>query len=268
MKCKIFIIIFCCLLCLFGGGKRKSLEQNELYLNIDKIEEDTYLEKRNNPESIYQSINGFVYLLDNADLYKVSVKDKKEKKIKTSIRSFLVTQHYIVYCNENATLRICDLDGNNDKKLYSNVDVCTIGEDENILLLSGHIENWSIGEYDLNTNKFKEVEIQGNTSPKHTCFCDNKFIYADLYDISTVDIETGNVKELLSLYGKKEAVAQVTCMYISNDKIYYGIKALKKNYSYMTGLWRMNLDGKDKEQLEKQEINDICFIGEEYIILD
>lgn len=135
MKCKIFIIFFCCLLCLFGCGKRNSLEQNELYLNIDKIEEDTYLEKRNNPESIYQSINGFVYLLDNADLYKVSVKDKKEKKIKTSIRSFLVTQHYIVYCNENATLRICDLDGNNDKKLYSNVDVCTIGEDENILLL-------------------------------------------------------------------------------------------------------------------------------------
>lgn len=268
MKCKIIIIIFCfsCLLC--GCDKRNSLEQNKLFSYFDKMEENTYLEKRNNPESVYQSMNGFVYLLDNGTLYKVSKRNKKEVRIKTGILSFLVTKNQIAYCDENATLHICDLNGNNDKKLYSNVDVCTIGEDENVLFLSGHIENWSLGEYDLNKGKFRKIDIKGNTSPKHTCFCDNKFVFADTYDISTVNIETGEVKEVLSLYGKKEAVAQVTCIYIFNNKIYYGVKAIKNSYSSMTGLWRMNLDGENKEQLEKQEINDICFVGEECIMLD
>lgn len=269
MKYNIVIIIFCCsCLCFCGCGNRNSLEQNKLHSKIDKMEENTYLEKRSNPESMYQSINGFVYLLDGATLYKISVKDKKEDKIKAGVRSFLVTKNYIAYCDGEDTLHICDLNGNNDKKLYSNVDVCTTGEDENILLLSGHIDNWSLGEYDLNKNKFRQIDIKGNTSPKHTCFCDDMFVFADTYDISVVDIKTGEVKELLSLYGKKDAVAEVTCMYIFNKKIYYGIKALKNEYSSMTGLWRINLDGRNKEQLEKKEINNICFIGNQYIIFD
>ncbi len=265
----LFVIVVCFCIC---GCSGESFKQSKLYLYMDKMDQDTYSEKRNNPESCYQVANGYVYWLDGGNLYRITPKDIKIEKVITNVCSFLVTPQCIYYCTEVGTfgnsLRRCDLDGENIEMLYSNVDVCTVGEEENVLLLSGHIENWTIGEYQLKDKQFKEIEVDSSLSYEQTCFCDGKFIYADTYDISSVDVKTGKAKELWSLYDEVEALARTTCIYVHENKIYYGIKGVKEKSKSVTGLWVMDLDGKNKQQIRNQEVNSICFVGDELIILE
>lgn len=232
---------------------------------------DTYLEKRNNPESCYQVANGYVYWLDSGNLYRITPKDIKTEKVITNVRSFLVTLQCIYYCTEVGTfgnsLRCCDLDGENSEMLHSNVDVCTLDENEERLLLSGHIENWTIGEYQLKSKQFREIEVDSSLSYEHACFCDDKFIYADTYDISCVDVKTGKAEELWSMYDEVEALARTTCIYVHENKIYYGIKGVKEKSKSVTGLWMMDLDGENQQQISNQEVNSICFVGDELVIL-
>lgn len=234
------------------------------------MEMDTFIEKNNNPESCYQTANGNIYLLYRGDLYKASIGDGWMYKVLHYIRSFVVTEESIFYCTEigrsGNSLHRCDLDGSNDEILYENVDACTMLE-ENILLLSGHIEQWTLGTYDLKNNQFREIDINGSTGPKKTCFYDNLAIYASTYDIHTVDTNSGEVERLWSLYDDHEALARVTCLYVYGDKIYFGVDAIREKANAVTGLWRMDLDGKNQEQLTKEKANGICFVGGEYVIL-
>lgn len=268
--CFLLVVInFCVLGYLCSNPWPVALKKSKLYPYIDKMEMDTFIEKNNNPESCYQTVNGNIYLLHHGDLYKASVEDDRMYKVRHYIRSFLVTGESIFYCTEMGSsgnsLHRCDLDGSNDEILYKNVDACTMLE-ENILLLSGHIEQWTLGTYDLKNNQFREIDIKGNASPKKTCFHDNLAIYADTYDISTVDTDSGEVEELWSLYDDHKALAKVTCLYVYDDKIYFGVDAVTKKANSVTGLWRMDLDGKNQEQLTKEKIYEICFVGGEYII--
>jgi hypothetical protein len=233
------------------------------------MEMDTSIEKNNNPESCYQTINGYIYLIEQGNLYKAAIGDDRMYKIISHVRSFFVRDESIFYCTEiNASgnsLHRCNPDGSKDEILYKNVDACTMSE-ENTLLLSGHIEQWTLGRYDLKNNQFSEIDINGNASPKRTCFHDSLAIYADTYDISTVDTNSGEVTELWSLFDDYEALAKVTCLYVYGDKIYFGVQAIRKKANSVTGLWRMDLDGKNQEQLTTKEVNDICFVGGEYIV--
>lgn len=267
----ILAICFCVLGYLYSEFRSVALKKSGLYPYIDKMEMDTFMEKNNNPESCYQTVNGNIYLIKQGNLYKASKGDDRMYKVLPNVRSFFVTEESIFYCTEirelGNSLHRCDLDGSNDKILYKNVDACTMLE-ENILLLSGHIEQWTLGRYDLKNNQFREIDINGNASPKKTCFHDNLAIYADMYDISTVDTNSGKVTELWSLYDDYEALAKVTCLYVYGNKIYFGVNAIRKKANSVTGLWRMDLDGKNQEQLTKKKINDICFVGGEYIILE
>jgi len=245
-----------------------ALKKSRLYPYINRMKADTFLEKNNNPESCYQIVDGTIYLMEQGDLYKAHTGDDRMNKVISNVRSFVVIEEFIYYCTEivgsGNSLHKCNLDGSNDKMIHKNVDACTMwGED--ILLLSGHIDQWTLLRYDIKNAQFEEIEINGNASPKKTCFHDNLTVYADTYDISTVDTDSGEVKELWSLYDDYEALAEVTCLYIHNDKIYFGVKARKKKADSATGLWSMDLDGKNQEQLTKKKVNEICFVGEECI---
>lgn len=271
MRFLFLAICFCVLGYLYSKSGSVALKKSGLYPYIDKMEMDTFMEKNNNPESCYQTVNGNIYLIKQGNLYKASKGDDRMYKVLPNVRSFFVTEEFIFYCTEigrtGNALHRCDLDGNNDEILYKNVDACTMPK-ENMLLLSGHIEQWTLGRYDLKNNQFMEIVIKGNASPKKTCFHDNLAIYADTYDISTVDTNSGEVTELWSLYDDYEALAKVTCLYVHGNKIYFGVKAIREKANSVTGLWRMDLDGKNQEQLTKKEINDICFVGGEYKILE
>lgn len=254
-----------------------ALKTSSLYPYINKVEADTSSDKINNPESYYQTINGNIYLLERGNLYKASIGDNRMYRVISydlpSIRSFFVTEESIFYCTEigteakgsGNTLRRCNLDGSNEEILYKNVDVCTM-LDKNTLLISGHLESWTIGTYDLKNKQFREIKIYGTVTPKKTCFHDNLAIYSYTYNIRTVDIESGEVEELWSLYDDYEALAEITSIYVYDDKIYYGVKATRKKASSVTGLWRMDLDGKNQEQLIKKEVYEICFVGGENVI--
>ncbi len=274
-KYALFIILsFSLCLCISGcsGDNGDSFKKSKLYSYMDKMKEDTYLEKRNNPESCYQVANGYVYWLDGGNLYRITPKDMKAEKIITDVRSFLITPQCIFYCTEGSimgnSLRRCAFDGEDDEILHLNVDVCTLDENEERLLLSGHIENWTIGEYQLKNKQFKEIEVDSSLSYEQACFCDGKFIYADTYDISSVDVKTGKAEELWSMYDEVEALARTTCIYVHENKIYYGIKGVKEKSKSITGLWMMDLDGKNNQQLNNQEVNKICFVGDELVILE
>ncbi len=268
--CVLFVAICLCISgYLYRTSRSVALNKSRLYPYFDKMEMDTSIEKKNNPESCYQTVNGKIYLIQRGNLYKASIGDDRMYKVLSNVRSFFVTDAFIFYCTEvkelGNSLHCCDLDGNNDEILYKNVDACTM-LDENTLLLSGHIEEWTLGKYDLKNNQFMEIDVNGSVAPKKTCFYDNIAIYADTYDISTVDVESGNVEEVWSLYDDYEALAEVTCLYVYDSKIYYGINALRKKVSSMTGLWRMDLDGKNQEQLTKKKVDEICFVDGEYVI--
>ena len=266
-----FVTCFCVWRYLYSKPRSVSLNESRLYPYIVKMEMDTIMEKNNNPESCYQTVNGNIYLIEQGNLYKAAREDDRMYKVLPNVRSFFVTEESIFYCTEigrtGNALHRCDLNGNNDEILYKNVDACTMLE-ENMLLLSGHIEQWTLGRYNLKNNQFREIDINGNASPKKTCFHDNLAIYADMYDISTVDTNSGEVTELWSLYDDYEALAKVTCLYVHGNKIYFGVNAIRKKANSVTGLWRMDLDGKNQQQLTKKKINDICFVGGEYKILE
>ncbi len=267
----VFLIVcagFGAVLLYYFNYESVALNKSRLYPYINKMKADTFLEKNNNPESCYQIVDGTIYLMEQGDLYKAHIGDDRMNRVISYVRSFVVTEEFIFYCTEIAgsgnSLHKCNLDGSNDKMLHKNVDACTI-LDENTLLLSGHIEQWTLLSYALKNDRFEEIEINGNASPKKTCFHDNLAVYADTYDISTVDTDSGEVKELWSLYDDYEALAEVTCLYIHNDKIYFGVRARKKKADSVTGLWSMDLDGKNQEQLTRKQVNEICFIGEECV---
>lgn len=254
-----------------------ALKTSSLYPYINKVETDTFLDKINNPESYYQTINGNIYFLERGNLYKTSIGGNRMCRVISydlpSIRSFFVTEESIFYCTEigteakelGNTLRRCNLDGSNEEILYKNVDACTM-LDENTLLLSGHLEWWTLGTYDLKNKQFKEIKIYGTVDPEKICFHDNLAICAYTYNIRTVDIESGEVEELWSLYDDYEALAEITSLYVYDDKIYYGVKATRKKANSVTGLWRMDFDGKNQEQLTKEEVFEICFVGGECIV--
>jgi hypothetical protein len=254
---------------LYGKSGAVLLKETGLCPYIEKMETDTSTEKKNNPESCYQTVNGKIYIIRQGDLYKATIGNDRMYKVISDVRSFFVTDDFIFYCTEITSsgnaLHRCNLDGSDDEILYKNVDACTMLE-ENVLLLSGHIEQWTLGKYDLNNNQFTEIELEGNVSPKKTCFHDNLVIYADTYDISTVDKNSGEVTELWSMYDDYEALAKVTCLYVYEDKIYFGVQATSKKTNSVTGLWKMDLDGKNQTQLTKEKANDICFVDGKYII--
>lgn len=266
------VVLFCLLEYMRNKPRPVALENSSLYPYINKMEKDTFMEKKNNPESCYQTINGNVYIMEYGCLYKSSIGEDKMYKLLPNVRSFFVTEKFIFYCTEigrvGNSLHRCDLDGRNDKVLYGkNVYACTMLE-EDMLFLSCHPFNWSLGKFDLKDSVFKEIEIKGNISPKKICYHDNLAIYADTYNIRTVDIESGEVEELWSLYDDYEALAEVTCLYVYDDKIYYGVNAIRKKANSVTGLWRMDLDGKNQEQLIREKVNEICFVDGEYVILE
>lgn len=245
-----------------------NLKNDKLYSYMDKIESDTLAEKMNNPESCYQTSGGNVYLLKYGNLYKTSLEKYRMNKILSNVRGFIVTGKVIYYCTESEySLHCCDKDGCNDIILLKNVDAFTLRNDNSLMLL-GHIEQWTLGKYNLINGQFSEINIEGSVGTKKVCFYNNKVICADTYDISIVDSDSGKVAELWSLYDDYEALAEVTCIYIHKDKIYFGISAVNNKASSKSGLWRMDINGKNQEQLTYERVDDICFVEDEYVIIN
>ena len=76
--CVLFVAICLCISgYLYRTSRSVALNKSRLYPYFDKMEMDTSIEKKNNPESCYQTVNGKIYLIQRGNLYKASIGDDR-----------------------------------------------------------------------------------------------------------------------------------------------------------------------------------------------
>ena len=58
----------------------------------------------------------------------------------------------------------------------------------------------------------------------------------------------------------------ITDVYIHGDKVYFGLYGTDSEAKDDTGLWCVNQDGTDSKKISSDEVNEVCFVGEEYFV--
>lgn len=87
---------------------------------------------------------------------------------------------------------------------------------------------------------------------------------ADDCTISKTNYKTGECVYIWEVPEGKNV--NITDVYIHGDKVYFGLYGTDSQTKDDTGLWCVNPDGTDSKKISSDEVNEVCFVGEEYFV--
>ena len=223
--------------------------------------------------------------LEEIDVYEKNSTEKE--KITSDVVSYLVYNGKIYYTTTyqmtgKNELRVCDLDGSNDERLTQSVEsFCLQNGDDGKLVLVDKMSQDILYSYDLKTRK-KEDKLSynrffhckqdtkphscegGSIDPQYVCFDGDWVFIADDCTISKTNYKTGECVYIWEVPEGKNV--NITDVYIHGDKVYFGLYGTDSEAKDDTGLWCVNQDGTDSKKISSDEVNEVCFVGEEYFV--
>ena len=119
--------------------------------------------------------------------------------------------------------------------------------------------------YDLKTRKKEVISCEGGSiNPQYVCFNGDWVFIADDCTISKTNYKTGECVYIWEVPEGKNV--NITDVYIHGDKVYFGLYGTDSEAKDDTGLWCVNQDGTDSKKISSDEVNEVCFVGEEYFV--
>lgn len=181
----------------------------------------------------------------------------------TMEKSIIRTTYQMSGKNE---LRVCDLDGSNDERLTQSVEsFCLQNGDDGKLVLVDKMSQDILYSYDLKTRKKEVISCEGGSiDPQYVCFDGDWVFIADDCTISKTNYKTGECVYIWEVPEGKNV--NITDVYIHGDKVYFGLYGTDSQTKDDTGLWCVNPDGTDSKKISSDEVNEVCFVGEEYFV--
>ena len=228
----VIAVIFCTSCGMFGLSDSA---WSEVFEKRNSMPQNSLDEKKKNPEMVYQTVDGKLYFREGGKLGVYEKNSTEKEKITSDVVSFLVYNGKIYYTTAyqmsgKNELRVCDLDGSNDERLTQSVEsFCLQNGDDGKLVLVDKMSQDILYSYDLKTN-YKTGEC----------------VY--IWEVP----EGKNVN--------------ITDVYIHGDKVYFGLYGTDSEAKDDTGLWCVNQDGTDSKKISSDEVNEVCFVGEEYFV--
>lgn len=259
MSAAIFLLTSC------GSAEFQQIEDTtpEYILEIKgQLPYDTTSEKVSNPCSVYQTASGKLYLLENGRL-SLYEKDSSRKVFeKENVSQFIVYGNRIYYAKDTGGEKdeddrlfydffYCNLKGEEDEKIASDIYSFGINEKENTLFYFGSLGGDCVKKMNLETGKTEPVLDSGVLLPLEYAeyegdirisFRKNKIYFADGSDsVTEFDLETAEEDYFLNEMYHTPYVEEV---YIKGDWLYYTVY---DKYSFagegnQTGVWKRNLE--------------------------
>ena len=119
--------------------------------------------------------------------------------------------------------------------------------------------------YDLKTRKKEVISCEGGSiDPQYVCFDGDWVFIADDCTISKTNYKTGECVYIWEVPEGRNV--NITDVYIYGDKVYFGLYGTDSEAKDDTGLWCVNPDGTDSKKISSDEVNEVCFVGEEYFV--
>ena len=257
------------LLRLIEAGLIEELTETYEECTTDTIKEmyDSY------GDSLLQSatVDGKLYFREGGKLGVYEKNSTEKEKITSDVVSFLVYNGKIYYTTAyqmsgKNELRVCDLDGSNDERLTQSVEsFCLQNGDDGKLVLVDKMSQDILYSYDLKTRKKEVISCEGGSiDPQYVCFDGDWVFIADDCTISKTNYKTGECVYIWEVPEGKNV--NITDVYIHGDKVYFGLYGTDSEAKDDTGLWCVNQDGTDSKKISSDEVNEVCFVGEEYFV--
>lgn len=264
----IIAVIFCTSCGMFGLSDSA---WTEVFEKRDNMPENSLDEKMKNPEMVYQTVDKKLYFRERGKLVAYEKNSKKKEKVTSNVVSYLVYNGKIYYTTiykmfGKNELRVCDLDGSNDERLTESVEAfCFQNRDDGKLVLVDKMGQNILYSYDLKTRKKEVITCEGGSiNPRYTCF-DGDWVYiADDSTISKTNYKTGECTYIWEIPEGKDV--HITDVYMHGNKVYFGLYGTDSQTKDDTGLWCVNPDGTDSKKISSDEVNEVCFVGEEYFV--
>lgn len=207
----------------------------------------------------YQEYGGWVYYIDypSCNLYRVkSNGEKKTVIIDEPVHSFVIYENKIFYTNWKFYVYTSDLDGSNDKKLYSiNEELLADGtiRAQKMQIVDGWIYALCYGElYKFKTDGSDRTIIKLEAFEDFYIEEDKMYYYsiplkAKEYPKWQIEEDENNSQPLLQEYAKKVDYDDNWVYYISPDDSY---------------IYKVSLDGREKYQIAQCNATYIKVIGD------
>ena len=257
------------LLRLIEAGMIEDLTETYEECTTDTIKEmyDSY------GDSLLQSatVDGKLYFREGGKIDVYEKNSTEKEKITSDVVSYLVYNGKIYYTTTyqmtgKNELRVCDLDGSNDERLTQSVEsFCLQNGDDGKLVLVDKMSQDILYSYDLKTRKKEVISCEGGSiDPQYVCFDGDWVFIADDCTISKTNYKTGECVYIWEVPEGKNV--NITDVYIHGDKVYFGLYGTDSQTKDDTGLWCVNPDGTDSKKISSDEVNEVCFVGEEYFV--
>ena len=257
------------LLRLIEAGLIEELTETYEECTTDTIKEmyDSY------GDSLLQSatVDGKLYFREGGKIDVYEKNSTEKEKITSDVVSYLVYNGKIYYTTTyqmtgKNELRVCDLDGSNDERLTQSVEsFCLQNGDDGKLVLVDKMSQDILYSYDLKTRKKEVISCEGGSiDPQYVCFDGDWVFIADDCTISKTNYKTGECVYIWEVPEGKNV--NITDVYIHGDKVYFGLYGTDSQTKDDTGLWCVNPDGTDSKKISSDEVNEVCFVGEEYFV--
>lgn len=229
-----------------------------IYESREQLPFDTTSEKASNPFSIYQTVEGKLYLLIQNELCTFSKDTDKKLILKEGVEQFFVGGERIYYARNLTSdgketsaslydLYSCDKEGKEDKLIAHNIYSFGVNEEENMLYYFGDLGKDSVRKQNLSTGEMTSLLEKGvlrdlkDEKNVRVCFRKNKIYFADgTSDITEVNLLTGEEDYYTNENFHNPDIQEV---YAKGDYLYYAVydKYCFSNRGDQTGVWERNL---------------------------
>lgn len=264
----VIAVIFCTSCGMFGLSDSA---WSEVFEKRNSMPQNSLEEKLKNPEMVYQTVDGKLYFREGGKIDVYEKNSTEKEKITSDVVSYFVYNGKIYYTTTyqmsgKNELRVCDLDGSNDERLTQSVEsFCLQNGDDGKLVLVDKMSQDILYSYDLKTRKKEVISCEGGSiAPQYVCFDGDWVFIADDCTISKTNYKTGECVYIWEVPEGKNV--NITDVYIHGDKVYFGLYGTDSQTKDDTGLWCVNPDGTDSKKISSDEVNEVCFVGEEYFV--
>lgn len=252
-----------CLLTSCGSAESQQIEDTipEYILEIkEQLPYDTTSEKVSNPFSVYQTVSGKLYLLEDGKLSLYEKDGSRKIFEKENVSQFIVYGNRIYYAKDTGRKKdeednaayydfcYCNLNGKEDVQIASDIYSFGINEEENNLFYFGSLGGDCVRKMNLATEETESVLDSEVLLPLayagdvRISFRKNKIYFADELDsVTEFDLETAEENYFSNEMYHNPCVEEV---YIKGDWLYYTVydKYSFANEGNQTGVWKRNLE--------------------------